>query len=1127
MATTLKFLILGDDQASSSFDKFAKSVENSNKAADRNTAALRRAQVQAAATGAATRKAAADSDSAAGGFASAARSNGIAAALIESVATAPALLAGGAAIGAVLAGGIAAYSSSPQLQAAGRQLVAGLKKEVQGDAQSLVAPIGRAIAQVSSDARGLSPELKSAFAAAAPDVLPLEQGLDRLVSGALPGLVSLLREGQPAVRAFSDVLGAVGTGAGELLAGLGPAIGPASAELRNLGTVVQSVLGATGPLLSAAAVDAAPLADAIAATATAAGKLISATPVPVLEGIVGVIGGAVLATKALGVAEGIAATAAGEGFLASGIAGIKGFAAAAKGATLAEKALVASELAVEAVSPVAWAVVGAAAVIGLDVALVKVAGHTNAIADSTSAYVATLAKQDQATGYNISGYQKLSEQLGEIVAKQQAFNDQHQLVVTGGVNSGIALAHEAQQLAAVTAQYKAATAQYKAFSGNVAEITGRLGISADAAYQLASAAGVSGSQLAATGKAGHDAASKVIEYEDAIRKASDPTSGLSGDVATLDNNLLSATDQLNAFNNIMAVTIGNSLSSQAAILQDASSFGSLQKAIATNGSRSVEAKTAFVAYMQQVTSSLSTLVQNRASVQQVNSAYAESIAALGKLHNLTPQQQADVAALTRDYGTWASTTAGLSSKTVTLAGVIEGDFTRALQGAHQLTPAVNADVGALANSILKTGTTSSATVADRARLIHDLEAAGASAHDATGLVRALQGEIGALKGKAVGVKVVMSGSGNVEVVGSGIGTKTINLSTGQVSGGGGHTAAAGWYVSGGVPGRDSVPVMAMPGEVIVPTRMVAAGAVDHLRGKIPGFGEGGIVGGINAATSGVGTQEALWGQTWAAVFAADAVKSALAAAAASAAYSPGAPASGSAAAAQAFARSILPAGWSWPALVALWNRESGWNDNAVNASSGAYGIPQALGKGRPYALGDYANQVRWGISYIGGRYGDSQAAWAHEVAAGWYGNGLDAIIRKPTTIGVGEKGPEHVTVTPAGKQPPFATLHKWLQGKQHGARLTGTQLHDLHVAHLAHLAHEQHMAALTGAVTARPLPPPVRVPVAPRAPGSGGGGNVYSITVNVPATAHPAQVGKAVVEAVKEYERVNGASWRS
>ena len=54
--------------------------------------------------------------------------------------------------------------------------------------------------------------------------------------------------------------------------------------------------------------------------------------------------------------------------------------------------------------------------------------------------------------------------------------------------------------------------------------------------------------------------------------------------------------------------------------------------------------------------------------------------------------------------------------------------------------------------------------------------------------------------------------------------------------------AAGGMINGGVAGQDSVPILAMPGEVVVPTHMVNSGAVDHLRGSLPGFAAGGKVG---------------------------------------------------------------------------------------------------------------------------------------------------------------------------------------------------------------------------------------------------------------------------------------------
>lgn len=76
-------------------------------------------------------------------------------------------------------------------------------------------------------------------------------------------------------------------------------------------------------------------------------------------------------------------------------------------------------------------------------------------------------------------------------------------------------------------------------------------------------------------------------------------------------------------------------------------------------------------------------------------------------------------------------------------------------------------------------------------------------------------------------------------------------------------------------------------------------------------------------------------------------------------------------------------------LISLWNKESGWNPYAYNASSGAYGIPQALpaskmaSKGADYQT-NYQTQINWGLSYISSRYGNPQNAWSHWLAKGWY-----------------------------------------------------------------------------------------------------------------------------------------------
>lgn len=86
-------------------------------------------------------------------------------------------------------------------------------------------------------------------------------------------------------------------------------------------------------------------------------------------------------------------------------------------------------------------------------------------------------------------------------------------------------------------------------------------------------------------------------------------------------------------------------------------------------------------------------------------------------------------------------------------------------------------------------------------------------------------------------------------------------------------------------------------------------------------------------------------------------------------------------------------GTEWAALQKLWNRESGFNNHAKNASSGAYGIPQALPYTKmpkaawPESAGgssDPTTQIKWGLTYIKGRYGTPTMAWAHEQANNWY-----------------------------------------------------------------------------------------------------------------------------------------------
>ncbi|MGW0764651.1 phage tail tape measure protein [Streptomyces sp. NPDC002676] len=121
--------------------------------------------------------------------------------------------------------------------------------------------------------------------------------------------------------------------------------------------------------------------------------------------------------------------------------------------------------------------------------------------------------------------------------------------------------------------------------------------------------------------------------------------------------------------------------------------------------------------------------------------------------------------------------------------------------------------------------------------------------------------------------------------------------------------------------------------------------------------------------------------------------------------------------AQQFAQLAMKSyGWGpaeWPALKALWQRESGWRWWARNPSSGAYGIVQALPPEKMASAGpDWRTnpntQIRWGLSYIKSRYGSPTAAWAHETNIGWYAKGSGGAA--PGWAWVGERGPELINL---------------------------------------------------------------------------------------------------------------------
>ncbi|MGW1781415.1 aggregation-promoting factor C-terminal-like domain-containing protein [Streptomyces sp. NPDC002143] len=91
---------------------------------------------------------------------------------------------------------------------------------------------------------------------------------------------------------------------------------------------------------------------------------------------------------------------------------------------------------------------------------------------------------------------------------------------------------------------------------------------------------------------------------------------------------------------------------------------------------------------------------------------------------------------------------------------------------------------------------------------------------------------------------------------------------------------------------------------------------------------------------------------------------------------------------KAMAAQMVPSG-QFQCFSNIVDHESSWNYHAVNASSGAYGLFQALPAGKYASAGsdwqtNPATQIKWGLNYMDSRYGSPCEAWSFWQANHWY-----------------------------------------------------------------------------------------------------------------------------------------------
>lgn len=361
----------------------------------------------------------------------------------------------------------------------------------------------------------------------------------------------------------------------------------------------------------------------------------------------------------------------------------------------------------------------------------------------------------------------------------------------------------------------------------------------------------------------------------------------------------------------------------------------------------------------------------------------------------------------------AKSTIDAGNLTGTLKGMTNQMFAQdLLLSAH-----VNPDIRAWTNAIIANGDQSDAARGARQRLINDLISTGLSAQKARQYVGNLQNQIDILHGRSIGVGVVGAWSVQREANAQAVAHLT-------------QEAKHGYFSTGGkVPGYgggDIYPALLEPGEVIIDKEKSRKNAWLWGLLGVPGFSRGGVMGmpSIDASTA-IAASNAIMNQSVAA-----AIHSAEAAAKAAQSrvggggggYSGpggGAPAANAALAYSIYRRNLGPGDWAAWNNVAM--RESGWSNVALNSSSGAYGIAQALPAskyplaGRPPWMGGSSNptaQITWMWDYMSSVYGGPKGAWAHELSAGWYDNG--GWLKPGFTLAYNGTGHHEQVVGPGG-----------------------------------------------------------------------------------------------------------------
>lgn len=166
-----------------------------------------------------------------------------------------------------------------------------------------------------------------------------------------------------------------------------------------------------------------------------------------------------------------------------------------------------------------------------------------------------------------------------------------------------------------------------------------------------------------------------------------------------------------------------------------------------------------------------------------------------------------------------------------ISGQLIGDINQAILKYDGVAQAASA----YGKAVAQDGRDSAAAHSARQTLINDLILSGKAAGDSAGQIAGMIAKVLGIPTKRA-LQIVMSGTGSYSVTAAGLARTLVNAQHARA-----NAAASGMYVSRGRRGVDDQLILAQRGELVVPTHLVKAGEVDHLRGRIPGFASGGLV----------------------------------------------------------------------------------------------------------------------------------------------------------------------------------------------------------------------------------------------------------------------------------------------